>query len=140
MNTETWFMLLNALAGFSWLLLVAAPYSRLTKKLILSMVLPGILAICYLFLAVFVATQGIELLDTSLKGFAELAGDPLVFVLGWAHLVCFDLVAGIWMTGDARTRGIRHRVMIVPYLLTFVAGPVGLLVYLILRAIKPKKS
>jgi len=140
MNTETWFLLLNALAGFSWLLLVAGPYSRLTKKLILSMVLPGILAICYLFLAVFVATQGIELLDTSLMGFAELAGDPLVFVLGWAHLVCFDLVAGIWMTGDARARGIRHRVMIVPYLLTFVAGPVGLLVYLILRAIKLKKS
>ncbi len=140
MNAETWFLLLNALAAFGWALLVLAPQSRLTKKLVLSMVLPAILALGYLILALAVVSQGVELLDTSLFGLSELAGDPLIFVLGWAHLVCFDLVVGVWMAGDARVRKIRHRLMIVSYLLTFMVGPIGLLVYLLIARTRPENK
>lgn len=140
MNTETSFILLNAIAGFGWLLLMLAPYSRLTKKLVLSFVIPGILALGYLALLLIVVSQGIQPLDNSLMGIAELAGDPMIFVLGWAHVVCFDLVAGIWMTGDARARKIRHRRMILPYLLTFLAGPLGLLTYLVVRTPRAQKK
>ncbi len=130
MNAETLFFLLNFLAAFGWLLLIITPYSRLTGKLVLRPIIPAILALLYLSLIGIVLQRGVQVLDFSLMGLAEFATDPWVFVLGWAHVVCFDLMVGVWMATDARRRQIRHRWMIIPYLLTFMLGPIGLLVYL----------
>lgn len=97
------------------------------------MVLPGILAIIYAILLV-IAYASLQSFEVELTDLASLLSDPWVMVLGWTHLVAFDLIAGIWMQYDASKRKIRHRYMILPYLLTFMLGPVGLLLYLWIRA------
>lgn len=141
MNANTVFAGVNIIALVGWLLIVLAPYSRATRRLIDSMVLPVILALVYA--AVLVVTFSLmPQIVWTLEGITEAMSDPWIMTLGWTHLVAFDLVAGTWMKLDAAKQKIRHRWMIVPYLLTFLLGPIGLLTYVILRNFtqKGKKS
>lgn len=141
MNANTIFAAVNLIALAGWLLIVFAPYSRATRRLIDSMVLPVVLALVYAA-ALVIAFSLMPQVVWTLEGIAEVMSDPWIMTLGWTHLVAFDLVAGTWMKLDAAKRKIRHRWMIVPYLLTFLLGPVGLLTYVLMRNItqKGKKS
>jgi hypothetical protein len=56
-------------------------------------------------------------------------------MLGWTHYLAFDLFTGAWEVEDAGKIGLPHWVMIVPLLLTFMLGPVGLLTYAIIRTL-----
>lgn len=139
MNAETIFMLVNLLALMGWLLILLVPYARITKKLIDGMIIPALLAVVYvLLLIVVVPTVPFE--DYSFLGLAELFSDPWIMALGWTHLIAFDLVAGAWMKQDSQKRKIRHRFMIIPYVLTFMLGPAGLLTYLLMSSNKRTKK
>lgn len=135
MNAETTFILVNILALLGWMLILAAPYARITRKLVDSMALPALLAVVYVLLLIFVVPT-VPFEDYSFLGLAELFSDPWVMALGWTHLVAFDLVAAVWMKQDARKHKIRHRIMLIPYILTFFFGPVGLLLYVVLTSSK----
>jgi hypothetical protein len=72
-------------------------------------------------------------------GFGTLAQVKSLFtadraiLAGWVHYLAFDLFIGCWEVMDAQERGIPH-LMVVPCLfLTFMFGPVGLLLYFGLR-------
>jgi hypothetical protein len=54
-------------------------------------------------------------------------------VLGWTHYLAFDLFIGQWIARDADNKGF-HRLVQLPFLfLTLMAGPIGLLLWLIVR-------
>jgi predicted ferric reductase len=127
------------IAASGWLLLLAAPYSKMTRRLIGGMVLPVILGFLYISV-LFIVFQTVPFEDYSFLGLVEVLADPWVAVLGWTHLLVFDLVVVIWMKQDAQKYKIRHRMMVIPYLLTFVLGPVGLLAYLLIRGKKTTKK
>lgn len=137
MNAETTFILVNLIALVGWLLILLAPHARITKKLIDGMVLPALLAVVYALLLLFVVPT-IPFEDYSFLGLAELFSDPWVMALGWTHLLAFDLVAAVWMKQDSQKHKIRHRMMVAPYLLTFMLGPVGLLTYLLMSSVKKR--
>ena len=59
--------------------------------------------------------------------------NPGMVLAGWIHYLAFDLFIGSWEVRDARRIGIHH-VLVIPCLVgTFLVGPVGLLLYLLLR-------
>ena len=53
---------------------------------------------------------------------------------GWVHYLVFDLFVGAWEVRDARRVGVHHLLVVPCLALTFMAGPIGLLLYLGLRA------
>jgi hypothetical protein len=55
---------------------------------------------------------------------------PDTFLAGWAHYIAFDLFVGRWIWEDALARGRPARLALV---LTWVAGPAGLSLYLLTR-------
>lgn len=132
MNASTVFAAVNLVALVGWLLILLVPYSRATRRLIDSMALPVVLALVYAAVLVITFSTMPQVVWT-LEGIAEIMSDPWIMTLGWTHLVAFDLVAGTWMKLDAAKRKIRHRWMIMSYILTFLLGPVGLLSYVLLR-------
>ena len=70
----------------------------------------------------------------SLAEVSRLFENPYLLLAGWVHYLAFDLFIGAWEVRDARRLGIPH-LLVVPCLgLTFILGPVGLLLYLGLRA------
>jgi hypothetical protein len=70
---------------------------------------------------------------SSLADVALLFQDPWALLAGWVHYLCFDLAVGTWEVRDAHRRGVPHGLLIPCLLFTFLFGPVGLLLYALVR-------
>lgn len=125
------FSLANPLALVAWALLVLAPRWRVTKALVLSGAWSLGLAVVYAMLigSHYLGAHGDEGGFGSLAQVAALFRDPWALLAGWVHYLCFDLFTGAWEVRDAQRRGVPHWALVPALLLTFLFGPVGLLVY-----------
>jgi len=131
-NPETIFGLANGLALIGWLLLVAVPRWRWTARLVHSGLIPALLAFAYTVL-IFVKFGEADGGFGSLAEVIKLFRSEWAVLTGWIHYLAFDLVVGAWESRDARQAGIAHWKVVPCLLLTFLLGPMGLLVYLLLR-------
>ena len=125
------FSLANALALPAWALLVLAPRWRVTNLLVLSGGWSAGLALAYAGLigGHYLGPHGAEGGFGSLGQVAALFHDPWALLAGWVHYLCFDLFVGAWEARDAQHRGVPHGALVPALGLTFLFGPVGLLVY-----------
>lgn len=132
MKAEQIFSLVNLVALGGWLLLAAAPRWKFTGKIVLSGALPLLLSAAYLALIIlfFGAAEG---------GFGSLAEVMKLFtnewavLAGWIHYLAFDLFVGSWEVRDAQEKKISHWFVLPCLFFTFLLGPIGLLLYFILR-------
>ncbi len=132
MKAEQIFSIANLIAMISWIILAVAPRWVLTRKIILSGAIPVLLSVAYLVLIVlfFGSAEG---------GFSSLAGVMKLFTNEWAvlaswiHYLAFDLFVGVWEVKDAQAKNISHWFVIPCLILTFMLGPIGFLLYSILR-------
>ncbi len=72
----------------------------------------------------------------SLAGVMKLLTPPGRALAGWIHFETFDLLIGRWIIDDASKRKFNSLLQLVCIVLTLRFAPLGLLVYLGLRAIK----
>jgi hypothetical protein len=135
MNYELLFTICNFYVLPGWLLLAFAPRWRPSATLIAPVLIPATLAAMYLVLLLtnWGTTEGSF---TSLTGVASLFDDPALLLAGWIHYLAFDLFIGSWEVRDAGRSGIAHALVLPCLVLTFLVGPVGLLLYLGLRTLK----
>ncbi len=140
MGWDTVFSITNILALGGWLLLIFAPRKPLTFSAI-TYVGVGLLCLIYVIgfaglLAGFIDGGGPSppLTDYSVAGLqAAMFANPGGTVIGWTHYLAFDLFIGMWIARDADAKGF-SRIWQAPVLfLTFMAGPLGLLIWLALR-------
>lgn len=134
MTAETVFAICNNGVLPAWLLLVFAPGWVWTQRIVHAIWIPGLLALAYLW----AMTNGTEPAPEgagfgSLQGVMLLFTNPYAVLAGWIHYLAFDLFVGAWEARDARRLSISP-VLVAPCLfLTLMAGPVGLLLYGVLR-------
>lgn len=139
MTAEQIFSIANLTAMLSWVLLAVAPRWILTRKIVLSGAIPLLLSAAYLVLIVlfFGSAEG---------GFGSLAGVMKLFtnewavLAGWIHYLAFDLFVGVWEVRDSQSKGISHWFVIPCLFFTFMLGPIGLLIYTVLRFFLAKKE
>jgi len=75
----------------------------------------------------------------SLNGVMELFTNKTAVTAGWVHYLVFDLMVGIWEKKNGMKYNIHHLLLVPCFLLTFMLGPLGLLLYLLIRFIKTKQ-
>ena len=138
MDAEKIFSLCSTIAMAGWVILILLPFWFHSDKFILGIII-ALLAIVYSWL-VF---DSFSFSDTkkfgSLRGVMELFDNPVVVVAGWVHYLAFDLLAGIFIKRNAIKHNISHWLLIPCYLLTFLFGPMGILLYLLIRFIKTRE-
>jgi Domain of unknown function (DUF4281) len=132
MSLETIFSVCGWVASLGWLLLVFVPRWKWTARFITAVLLPLTLAFVYLFLVATHFGQS-EGSFSSLAGVSQLFRNPYNLLAGWIHYLAFDLFIGSWEVRDAQRLGIRHLLVVPCLVLTFIFGPVGLLLYFGLR-------
>ncbi len=118
----------------AWLLLIFAPQWKLSARLISAFIIPLLLAVLYLYLvAVYLGRTegGLGSLEEVRLAFES----PHILLAGWIHYLAFDLFIGSWEVREAQRLKISHLWVIPCLLLTFLLGPVGLLMFLTLRAV-----
>lgn len=133
---DSLFSLANALVLPAWALLAFAPGWRGTRTLVLSGLWPGLLAVAYAALIAthYLGPHGAEGSFSSLAGVAAFFRNPWGLLAGWVHYLAFDLFVGAWQVRDAARRQVPHLALVPALALTFLFGPVGLLVYFGVRA------
>jgi hypothetical protein len=138
MSPELIFTIANNGILIFWLLLVVAPRWRGTEFAVHSIAIPVILGLAYLWLLyrVWFGGEGAAGTNyTTLPGVMALFDSPTGAVMGWIHYLVFDLFVGAWEARDATKRDIPHAIVIVCLIVTLMAGPVGLLIYLAARTV-----
>ncbi|MFM2302219.1 MAG: hypothetical protein RLZZ84_1955 [Pseudomonadota bacterium] len=131
----------NMLAMAAWVLLLLLPRKPLTHSAILYL---GVAVLCLTYLVLFVSVLfgGLDPVTqpgAGVPGFSSIAAVRAIFqsdggvVIGWTHYLAFDLFTGLWIARDADAKGF-SRIWQAPFLLaTFMAGPIGLFFWLIVR-------
>ncbi|MEM8610042.1 MAG: ABA4-like family protein [Myxococcota bacterium] len=118
-----------------WLLLLVAPRWRWTGLLVHGPVVVLLLAPVYAYLLFGYAGTPENIDMTSLYGVVEGFSAPSVAAAGWIHYLIFDLFIGAWEARDAMRRRIPHLAVVPCLLATLLVGPLGLLLYVVVRFI-----
>ena len=140
----------NLVAVLGWAALILLPRRPLVHALILYAGV-GLLCLTYLVIAVLlvghwtdpgqVAGQApANLRDYSIAGVRRLFGSDGGVVLGWTHYLAFDLFVGLWIGRDADNKGFARWVQAPVLLLTFLAGPLGLFAWLLVRERRARRA
>jgi hypothetical protein len=137
LSPETLFSLASTAVLPGWLLLLLAPRWRPTARLVCAALSPGLLAVLYVAL-IAARWGGAEGGFSSLADVRKLFADPWLLLAGWVHYLAFDLFVGAWEVRDAGRFGIPHLLVAPCLVLTFLFGPVGLLLYGVIRAVRTR--
>jgi len=140
MPTEQLFNIFNSLGLLAWLPLIFAPKWSGTRWLLTYKPVPTFLGLSYLVLLLWIilgSPEPVALDFSSLQGVKALFAKDEAVLIGWIHYLAFDLMVGIYESEDAQKRGIPHLFLVPCLLLTFIFGPVGWLLYWLLRSRYP---
>ena len=137
---QTAFGAANLLAMLMWAALILFPRKPALLAAILYLGI-GLLCLAYALGLVGIVTGTLDPIgpDGGSASFTTIEGVRAIFAsdggvtVGWIHYLAFDLFVGLWIARDADAKGFSRFVQAPILLLTFVAGPFGLLLWLIVR-------
>ena len=149
MNWAFLFGFVNALALAGWVMLAVLPRGPKSSAIILY----GCVAmLCLVYAVLFVLLFG-KLVDPGAVGgangqgnFQSIAGIRGLFasdggiVIGWTHYLAFDLFTGLWIAKDADHKGFSRFVQLPFLFATLMAGPVGLVAWLVAREARARRA
>lgn len=138
MHPEQIFTAANTLAMIGWIILIFLPFWQASDKFITSIIIT-LMALVYTWL-MFTAFKPSDMEGfSSLNGVKKLFENDKLVVAGWVHYLAFDLLAGMFIKNNGIRYNINHWLLVPCMLLTFLFGPFGLLLFLIIRLIKTKR-
>ncbi len=132
MKPETVFLIANQLAVVGWLILLVSWFAPPVRRAVKYAVIPLLFAVAY---SVIVVTSfgGSGGDFSNLAGVMKLFTSPWAVTAGWIHYLAFDMFVGMWEFQDAKKHGIPFWAMLPCWFLTFMFGPMGLLLYFLIR-------
>lgn len=144
------FAFTNWVALLGWAVLLLLPRKPLPLSAVFYL---GVGLLCATYAAILAAlvsgsadpgqipgTAPADLGDYSIAGIRALFQSDGGIVLGWTHYLAFDLFTGLWIARDADAKGF-SRIVQTPFLAaTFLAGPIGLLGWFLVRERRARKA
>ena len=76
---------------------------------------------------------------STLSGLLSLFSTKEAVLLGWIHYLAFDLLAGLYISKDAEKNKLDPWLIRPVFIFTFMAGPLGFLLYTIIRTVTIRK-
>lgn len=138
MTADSFYGYASVLIFLPWALLIFAPRWRYSEPIAFgSALLLSLAAAWFTWSYLSDGEQHGSLL--SLEGLKNLFRDQAMVLTGWFNYLSFCLLVGIWQVHDARQEKLPHLLVAPGLILTLLAGPAGLLVYLVVRAVRKGK-
>jgi len=134
------FSIANMIAMPMWVLMLFLSKWKITRFLIDFKVIPLTLAFMYaIYIVQSVGVSG--MMDFgSLKSVMTLFTEENAVLAGWIHYLAFDLLIGMWILDQNKELKINQLVIAPCLFLTFTLGPIGFLLFMIIKTIKQKQS
>ena len=130
----------NLLAMLCWIALVFLPRWPALLAILLYLGV-GLLCLVYAVFLVSIVAGWIDPVGPAdaAANFSTIEGVRGIFLtdggvtVGWTHYLAFDLFVGLWIAKDADAKGFNRFVQGPILFATLMAGPIGLLVWLVVR-------
>ena len=127
-----------------WLMLIFLPNSKLGSIFVSSIfpifILSG--AYVYIFYKSFLGSYDFSnnfTLYLGINNLSELFTNSEFLIIFWIHFLAINLFCGSWISRDGSRLLISKYLMFVPLIITYFIGPLGILIYWIIRMFYAKK-
>ena len=127
-----------------WLILIFFPQSNLCRYFVTSIFPILLLSGAYIFMLYKSYLSSYEFLTNfdlylSISNLSNLFSNETFLMLFWIHFVSINLFTGGWIVKDSQKFGINKIILFLPLLITYLIGPLGILVYWIIRIFYAKR-
>jgi hypothetical protein len=124
-----------------WALMILLPRWRWTGRIMRSPFVTAAPALLYAVLVLpRLGTIWPAIARPTLPGIATLLGSPEGATIAWVHFLAFDLFIGRWIFLDSHERRVGPLLMAPVLFLTLMLGPLGFLIYLVIRAVASSRE
>ncbi|MCE8536941.1 DUF4281 domain-containing protein [Ruegeria pomeroyi] len=134
MNHELIFSLAGLIAMAGWAALLLSPLIPVWSDRIAGLVIPGILSAGYV--VILIAAPAPSGGFGSFAEMRDLFSHADALMAGWIHFLAFDLLIGAWICRQGRRNGLPFWSVALCLPVTFLFGPAGLLLFLLVRALQ----
>lgn len=127
-----------------WLMIILIPHSRFTQVFVNSVIIPLILGATYVFIIYETILLEEPILDIfklylSLDNLYTIFSIESFLLIFWLHFISINIFVGSWISRDAIKNGISRSKVFLPLILLYLTGPVGIVLYWMIRIFYAKK-
>ena len=127
-----------------WLMLIIIPNSKFTQFFVNSIILPLILSATYIYIIYQAVLTNEPIFDVfklylSLDNLYILFATESFLLVFWLHFLALNLFLGSWISRDGIKYNMPRGLVFLPLILVYLTGPLGLVLYWIIRVFYAKR-
>ena len=127
-----------------WFLLIFFPQSKVCGIFATSIFPFLVLGSVYIYLVYYFFNSGYDfsenfILYLGLYDLADLFENEGFLILFWTHFLAINLFCGAWIVRDSQRYLMSKYLNFIPLIITYFVGPVGIIIYWIIRIFFAKK-
>ena len=121
-----------------WLLLIFFPQSHLCRYFVTSIFPIFVLSGTYVFILYKSYLSSYDFMGNfnlyfGINDISNLFSDKNFLIMFWTHFITINLFTGGWIVKDAQKFSINKIILIIPLVVTYLIGPLGLFLYWLIR-------
>ena len=121
-----------------WLILIFFPSSNINKFFVTSILPILLLSGAYIFALYKSYLNSYDFISNfelylSMSNLSNLFSNNLFLILFWIHFVSINLFVGGWIVRDSQKLYINKILVAFPLIITYLIGPLGVLIYWLIR-------
>ena len=121
-----------------WVILIFFPQSNLSKYFVTSIFPIFVLGGAYTFVLYKSYINSFDFennftLYLGINNISELFENKSYLMMFWIHFISINLFTGGWIVKDAQKLSINKMLIGIPLIVTYLIGPIGLLIYWLIR-------
>ena len=127
-----------------WLMIIIIPRSHFTQFFVNSVILPLILSSCYVYIIYQTILLDEPILEVfklyfSLDNLYTVFATESFLLIFWLHFLALNIFLGTWIARDGVKYNIPISLTFFPLIFVYFTGPLGLVLYWIIRIFYAKK-
>ena len=127
-----------------WLMLIIIPNSKFTQIFVNSIIIPLILSVAYIYIIYQSILLDEPIFDVfklylSLDDLYAVFSTESLLLVFWLHFLALNIFLGSWVSRDGVKYNISRNLVFIPLILIYFTGPLGLVLYWIIRVFYAKK-
>ena len=127
-----------------WLMLIIIPNSKFTQFFVNSIIVPLILSATYTYIIYQAILMDEPIFDffklyLSLDNLYTLFATESFLLVFWLHFLALNLFLGSWISRDGIKYHMPRSLVFLPLILVYFTGPLGLVLYWIIRVFYAKR-
>ena len=121
-----------------WLILISFPRSYISRYFVTSIFPFFLLSGAYVFMLYKSYLNSFDFIGNfnlymGISGLSELFSNKSFLMIFWIHFISINLFTGGWIVKDSQKFLINKFVLFIPLFVTYLIGPLGLLIYWLIR-------